>query len=74
MVFGLNWSLELYQQANKRLHRQGQKEKVIIHHLVTQKTRDEDVMKALQSKGDVQEELLQSLKARIEKYKREEEK
>lgn len=69
--FGLNWSLELYQQANKRLHRQGQKEKVIIHHLVCGDTRDEDVMKALQSKGDVQEELLQSLKARIEKYKEE---
>lgn len=67
--FGLNWSLELYQQANKRLHRQGQKEKVIIHHLVCNDTRDEDVMKALQSKGDIQEELLQSLKARIEKYK-----
>ena len=67
--FGLNWSLELYQQANKRLHRQGQKEKVIIHHLVCGNTRDEDVMKALQSKGDIQEELLQSLKARIEKYK-----
>lgn len=67
--FGLNWSLELYQQANKRLHRQGQKEKVIIHHLVCGDTRDEDVMKALQSKGDVQEELLQSLKARIEKYR-----
>ena len=66
--FGLNWSLELYQQANKRLHRQGQKEKVIIHHLVCSNTRDEDVMKALQSKGDIQEELLQSLKARIGKY------
>lgn len=66
--FGLNWNLELYQQANKRLHRQGQKEKVIIHHLVCGNTRDEDVMKALQSKGDIQEELLQSLKARIEKY------
>jgi SNF2-related protein len=69
--FGLNWSLELYQQANKRLHRQGQKEKVIIHHLVCSNTRDEDVMKALQSKGDIQEELLQSLKARIEKYREE---
>nr|DAX95418.1 MAG TPA: Helicase of the snf2 rad54 family [Caudoviricetes sp.] len=68
--FGLNWSLELYQQANKRLHRQGQKEKVIIHHLVTQDTRDEDVMRALENKGNIQEELLQSLKARIEKYKR----
>ena len=67
--FGLNWSLELYQQANKRLHRQGQKEKVIIHHLVTQDTRDEDVMRALENKGNIQEELLQSLKARIEKYR-----
>lgn len=67
--FGLNWSLELYQQANKRLHRQGQKEKVIIHHLVTQGTRDQDVMAALENKGNIQEELLQSLKARIEKYR-----
>ena len=67
--FGLNWSLELYQQANKRLHRQGQKEKVIVHHLVVQNTRDEDVMKALNSKGDVQDALLESLKVRIEKYK-----
>lgn len=68
--FGLNWSLELYQQANKRLHRQGQKEKVIIHHLITKGTRDEDVMVALENKGNVQEELLQSLKVRIEKVKR----
>lgn len=67
--FGLNWSLELYQQANKRLHRQGQKEKVIIHHLITRGTRDEDVMAALEDKGNVQEELLQSLKVRIEKVK-----
>lgn len=67
--FGLNWSLELYQQANKRLHRQGQKEKVIIHHLITKGTRDEDVMAALENKGNVQEELLQSLKVRIEKVK-----
>lgn len=68
--FGLNWSLELYQQANKRLHRQGQKEKVIIHHLITKGTRDEDVMRALENKGNIQEELLQSLKVRIEKVKR----
>lgn len=67
--FGLNWSLELYQQANKRLHRQGQKEKVIVHHLITKGTRDEDVMRAIENKGNIQEELLQSLKARIEKYK-----
>ena len=69
--FGLNWSLELYQQANARLYRQGQKEKVIIHHLIAEGTRDEDVMEALEAKGDVQERLLESLKARIEKVRNE---
>lgn len=68
--FGLNWSLELYQQANKRLHRQGQKATVFVHHLVTQGTRDEDVLEALHQKGDTQEHLLQSLKARIEQIKK----
>lgn len=67
--FGLSWNLEHYQQANKRLHRQGQKEKVIIHHLITQGTRDEDVMRALDNKAGVQEEIMQSLKARIKKVK-----
>lgn len=67
--YGLNWSLELYQQANKRLHRQGQERPVIIHHLVTQGGVDEDVMVALEGKGDTQEALLQALKARIEKIK-----
>lgn len=67
--FGLSWNLEHYQQANKRLHRQGQKEKVIIHHLVTQGTRDEDVIRALDNKAGVQEEIMQSLKARIKKVK-----
>lgn len=67
--FGLNWSLELYQQANKRLHRQGQKEKVIIHHLVVEGARDQDVMEALGDKGNTQDKLMESLKARIEKYK-----
>lgn len=67
--FGLNWSLELYQQANKRLHRQGQKEKVIIHHLISIGTRDEDMMEALNRKADAQEYVLQSLKARIDKVK-----
>lgn len=65
--FGLNWSLELYQQANARLYRQGQKERVIIHHLVAEGTRDEDVMEALEAKGDVQDALLESLKVRIRK-------
>lgn len=66
--FGLNWSLELYQQANKRLHRQGQTQKVIIHHLSVVGGRDEDVAAALADKGATQNLLLESLKARIEKY------
>ncbi|WP_429845438.1 hypothetical protein [Brevibacillus sp. FIR094] len=45
------WSLELYQQANKRLHRQGQKQKVILHHLVVQGGADKDVMDSLESKA-----------------------
>ena len=67
--FGLNWNYELYTQANKRLHRQGQTEKVIIHHLVTQDTRDEDVMEALRRKENVQNYVLDSLKARIKRVK-----
>lgn len=62
-----NWNLELYQQANKRLHRQGQAYPVIVHHLVVQSGMDEDVVAVLHSKGDTQEELMQALKARIEK-------
>lgn len=68
--FGLNWSLELYQQANKRLHRQGQKEKVIVHHLLCEGTRDDDMIQALARKDKAQEFVLQSLKARIDKYRR----
>ena len=63
--FGLTWNYELYTQANKRLHRQGQNERVIIHHLVCSGTRDEDVMKALEKKDDMQEWVMESLKARI---------
>ena len=63
--FGLTWNYELYTQANKRLHRQGQTEKVIIHHLVCSGTRDEDVMQALQRKDDVQNWVMESLKARL---------
>jgi len=66
--FGQTWSLELYQQANARLHRQGQRETVIVHHLVAQGTMDNDVMQALQGKSDRQEALLAAVKARIEKY------
>lgn len=67
--FGLPWNYELYVQANKRLHRQGQTEKVIVHHLVVQDSRDEDVMKALGKKEKAQDYVLESLKARIEKYR-----
>ena len=67
--FGLNWSLELYQQANKRLHRQGQTEKVIIHHLTVVGGVDEDVVAALENKTSTQDHLMAALKARIEKAK-----
>lgn len=60
-----NWALELYQQANKRLHRQGQRYPVIAHHLVVQGGMDEAVVAALHDKGDTQEALMQALKARI---------
>ncbi len=66
--FGLTWSLEFYQQANARLDRQGQKEPVIVHHLVAKGTIDEDVMKALQNKELGQEALMQAVKARIKEY------
>lgn len=65
--FGLTWSLELYQQACARLYRQGQKETVIIHHIIAKGTVDEDVMKALQGKEINQNMLLEAVKARIKK-------
>jgi len=67
--FGLTWSLELYQQANARLHRQGQKHSVIIHHLIAEGTIDEDVMEALQAKAAGQDALMTAVKARIEKVR-----
>lgn len=67
--FGLTWNYELYSQANKRLHRQGQTQKVIIHHLICTGTRDEDVMAALSRKEDVQNWVMESLKARIKAIK-----
>ncbi len=66
--FGLTWSLELYQQANARLYRQGQDKSVIIHHLVAEETIDGDVMAALAGKDVSQKALLEAVKARIEKY------
>lgn len=67
--FGLTWSLEFYQQANARLDRQGQKEPVIIHHLVTKGTIDEQVMRALKNKEVGQEALMAAVKAKIEEYR-----
>ncbi len=61
--FGLTWSLEQYQQANARLHRQGQKHTVVIH-LITDGTMDSKVLDSLQGKKDVQDELLESLKVK----------
>jgi SNF2 family DNA or RNA helicase len=62
--YGLTWSLELYQQANARLHRQGQDHAVIIHHLVAEGTVDEQVMKALERKDTSQAALLAALSER----------
>lgn len=67
--YGLTWSLEAYQQTNKRLHRPGQTEPVVLHHLVAKGTIDEDVMRALEGKAAGQESMLAAVKARIERYK-----
>ena len=67
--FGLTWNLEEYQQTNKRLHRQGQDHPVIVHHLIVKGGRDEDVIHSLERKDSIQENLLQSLKARIREAK-----
>lgn len=66
--YGMPWSLEEYEQANARLHRQGQVESVIIHHLVVEGTMDEDVLEALQRKKVTQDSMMEAVKARIAKY------
>lgn len=65
--FGLNWSLELYQQFNARLHRQGQEKPVAIYHLVIKDSVDETVIAALDRKNITQSELLTALKRDIRK-------
>jgi len=67
--FGLPWALEQYQQANKRLHRQGQKHTVIIHRLLVRDSMDQIVAWALEAKSGVQDALLTALKARIKEIK-----
>lgn len=64
--FGLTWSLELYQQLNARLWRQGQKHTVVIHHIVTKGTHDEDVLRALDKKDTRQSALIDAVRARLE--------
>lgn len=64
--FGLTWSLELYQQTNARLWRQGQKDTVVIHHIIADGTIDNRVLKALQSKEKIQSGLIDAVKAELE--------
>ena len=61
--FGLTWSLEKYQQANARLYRQGQSETVVIHHIVAEGTVDERVLRVLEGKASLQDELMEAVKA-----------
>lgn len=68
--FGQTWSLELYQQFNARLYRQGQQNHVVINHLILQGTHDEDVIRALKNKDKKQNTLMNSIKAKIDKYKK----
>ena len=64
--FGLTWSLELYQQTNARLWRQGQKsETVVIQHIITENTIDEQIMKALERKDRTQSALIDAVKAEL---------
>ena len=65
--FSLTWSLELYQQTNARLWRQGQKETVVIHHIISKDTIDEQVMKALRHKDKTQSALIDAVKANLNK-------
>ena len=67
--YGLTDSLELYQQANARLHRQGQSMPVVVHKLIVKGSVDEDVNLGLSLKDQCQEALLQAMKARIDKWK-----
>ena len=66
MWFGLTWSLELYQQTNARLWRQGQQsETVVIQHLITKDTIDERILKALIQKEQTQTALMTAVRAEI---------
>lgn len=64
--FGLTWSLELYQQTNARLYRQGQKNTVVIQHIITKCTIDEQILKVLQKKNKTQADLIDAVRADLE--------
>ena len=65
--FGLTWSLELYQQTNARLWRQGQQvDTVIIHHIITRDSIDEQIMDSLHRKDKTQTALIAAVKAQLE--------
>lgn len=64
--YGLTWSLELYQQTNARLWRQGQKNTVVIHHIIAHGTIDERIMLALRQKDKTQTALMDAVKATLE--------
>lgn len=68
--FGLTWSLELYQQANARLNRQGQTKPVMIYHLVTADTAEARVMQAIKEKSTTQAALIDCVKAEIKEDRR----
>lgn len=67
ILFSMFWSLELYQQVLKRIHRMGQKETVVIHHIIAKDTIDEDVMKALQKKEKTQNALIDAVRANLKR-------
>lgn len=68
--YGQTWSLELEQQFNARLDRQGQKEVVVVNKLVVEGTMDEDVIRAQRGKARTQDSLMEAVKARIESYRK----
>ena len=68
--YGLTWALELYQQFNARLYRQGQKKPVSIHHIIATDTVDEKIIKSLDGKDTTQRSLMDAIKEIVELYKR----
>jgi len=68
--YGLTWSLELYQQANDRLYRQGQDKTVLVYHIIGKGTIDERIIKALKNKENIQDALIEYMKNKIENVKK----